>query len=175
MLSRNTALQVWAALTVAAAATMTAHATPAQWTNTLNQSITIPMSITLLDNAEGVTCQWKESTGIHMTAVTGGTKLGEIACLNPGKPVLVTREEIQAEMALENDHNHRIDYTILTTGNTPVETIDRGTTEVDGTGGATTPTIGQGGEITLNVIATSATGLAPGKYTGVAVLNIWTL
>ncbi|EIT6417866.1 hypothetical protein L2Q16_000180 [Salmonella enterica] len=174
MLSRNTAQQVWAALTVAAAATMSAHATPTPWTSTLNQSIAIPMSVTLLDNVEGVTCQWKESTGIHMTAVTGGTKLGEIACLNPGKPVLVTREVDQSEMSLENDHNHRVDYTIVTTGNTPVETIGSGTTEVERTGGTTTPTIGQGGEITLNVLATSATGLSPGKYTGVAGLNIWT-
>lgn len=175
MLSRNTALRVWAALTVAAVATMTAHATPTPWTKTLNQSITIPMSVTLLDNVEGVTCQWKESTGIHMTAVTGGTKLGEIACLNPGRPVLVTREETQSEMNLENDHNHRIDYTMLTTGNTAVETVGSGTSEVEANSGSTMPTIGQGSEITLNVVATSATGLAPGKYTGVAVLNIWTL
>ncbi|EMJ2323482.1 hypothetical protein V7L32_003926 [Salmonella enterica] len=86
----------------------------------------------------------------------------------------MTREQDDAELVMENDRQHRINYTILTAGNNPVETILSIATETNPGSGAARPTIGKGSDIKLKVIAKTGTGLTAGKYTGVAALNIWT-
>ncbi|EAA6841865.1 hypothetical protein DRX19_12600 [Salmonella enterica subsp. enterica] len=174
MLSRNTALRIWAVLAVAAVAPITGHAAPEPWPLTFNQTVTVPLDVRLSDNTEGVTCEWQGTNGLHVSGITGGSVLGEITCHNPGNPVIMTREQDQAELVMENDRQHRIEYSVLTAGNNAVDTILSGATETNPGSGAARPTIGKGSDIKLKVIALTGTGLTAGKYTGVALLNIWT-